>query len=62
MFDILESLEHIARKKKIKVFHFHTTNLRKCSDKDLMKLFNLINVFGEGGCEEISIQLADWEF
>lgn len=44
--DILESIEEIVKKRKIKVFHFHTTNLRKCSEKDLTKIFRLINMFG----------------
>jgi len=60
LLDIIQAVEEIARKKKFKVFHLHTTNLRNCTLKDLQKLFNLISVFGEDRCEEISIQLTDW--
>jgi Fe-S-cluster formation regulator IscX/YfhJ len=63
LLNLLESVEDIVRKKKLKVFHFHTTNLRKCTLNDLTQLFNLINTLGSDDyCEEISIQMADWEF
>ena len=44
--DILESIENISRKRKLKVVEIHTTNLRKCTEKDLIRLFTLVSSLG----------------
>lgn len=41
----------------------HTNNLRKCRIADLVQMFNIFDKAGaEITCEEVSIQMSDWEF
>ena len=49
--------------KKLRTLWLHTNNLRKCRIEDLVQMFNIFDKAGvEITCEEISIQMSDWEF
>lgn len=43
---ICQALEQLADKKKLKTIWVHTTNLRNCSEDDIVDLFNLIDRCG----------------
>lgn len=60
---ICQAIETIVHNKKLRTLWIHTNNLRKCRIEDFVQLFNIIDsAGGEITCEEISVQVSDWEF
>jgi hypothetical protein len=60
---ICSAVGSILERKKIRTLWIHTNNLRHCRKEDFTNLFNIIDQAGvEISCEEISVQMSDWEF